>query len=145
MALLATFDEAGILPPEGTAEANQVIHGLIQLQSTLMKSTSTELAAYQLAAEASWAREHQDMQDDALQEMGLTLRVLEALIEYDQTHSMWSDPNIVSAMQVFNVAQADWRFIAELFQKANVVFRDQGRSIHTVYDAWRMKLPGGTS
>ena len=143
MALLATFDEAGILPPEGTAQANQVIHGLIQLQSTLMKSASAELAAYQMTAEDSWRKQHQDMLKGVLQEAGLTLRVLEALIVYDQEHPMWSDPKIGSAMQEFNVSQADWLFIVKLFHKADAVFRDQGRSMHTVYHAWRMKFPGG--
>ena len=143
MTLLATFDEAGILPPEGTAQANQVIHGLIQLQSTLMKSTSAELAAYQRAAEDFWRRQHQDRKDGLLKEEGLTLGALEALIAYDQEHPMWSDPMIVMAMQVFNVSQDDWQFIVKLFNKANVVFREQGRSMHTVYDAWRLKFPGG--
>ncbi len=143
MSLLATFDEAGILPPEGTAQANQVIHGLIQLQSTLMKTASAELVAYQMAAEDSWRKRHQDMQDGALQEKGLTLKVLEALIVYDQEHPMWNDPKIVSAMTVFNVAQADWLFIVQLFNKADAVFRAQGRSIHAVYDAWRLKFPRG--
>ncbi len=143
MTLLATFDEAGILPPEGTAQANQVIHGLIQLQSTLMKSASAELSAYQMAAEDSWLKDHQDMQNGVLQEKGLTLRVLETLIIYDQEHPMWNDPNIGSAMQEFNVSEADWLFIVELFHQADSVFLEQGRSIHAVYDAWRMKFPGG--
>ena len=56
MALLATFDEAAILPPEGTAQANQVIHGLIQLQSALIKSPSSELAAYRMTALAHWSQ-----------------------------------------------------------------------------------------
>ena len=50
---------------------------------------------------------------------------------------------IVMAMQVFNVSQDDWLFIVKLFNKANVVFREQGRSMQTVYDAWRSKFSGG--
>ena len=143
MTLLATFDEAGILPPEGTAQANQVIHGLIQLQSTLMKSASAEVASYQRAAEDSWRKQHRDRQIGVLKSEGLTLRVLEALIAYDQEDPMWNDPKIASAMQEFNVSQADWLYIVKLFNKANLVFRDQGRSMHCVYDAWRLKFPGG--
>ena len=60
MTLLATFDEAEILPPEGTTQANQVIHGLIQLQSALMKSSSFELADYRRAAMAHWMCQHND-------------------------------------------------------------------------------------
>ncbi len=145
MALLATFDEAGILPPEGTAQANQIIHGLIQLQSTLMKSTSAELAVYQQAAKKSWEQQHPNAQDGVLEEEGLTHRVFEALIEHEQEHPMWNNPKIASAMHAFNVSQEDWMFIVKLFNKANGVFCDQGRSIHAVYDAWRLKFPGSKS
>lgn len=38
MALLATFQEADVLPPEASPEANQLIRALIQFQSAFMKS-----------------------------------------------------------------------------------------------------------
>ena len=145
MALLATFDEAGVLPHEGTAQANQVIHGLIQLQSALMKSESPELAAYWMAAKAHWTSQDKEIQDGVLGGKGLTARVLAALILYDQEHHLWKDQRIVSAVQAFNVTHADWILIVDLFHKANAVFRKQGRSIHRVYDAWRMNMPGGKS
>ncbi len=143
MTLLATFDEAGILPTEGTAQANQVIHGLIQLQSALMQSASSELAMYRMAAEAHWRRLHKGIGDGALERKRLTMRVLAALILYDQEHPMWENKRIVSAMQAFNVTHADWMVIIGIFHKANEVFREQGRSIHQVYDAWRQNMPGG--
>jgi len=142
MALLATFDEAGILPPEGTAQANQLIHGLIQLQSVLLKSTSPELTAYRMAAEAQWVSEHKDVEDEGREPGGLTSKVLAMLIRYDHTHPLWEDPKIVAAMQGFNVTHADWNFMRECFHQADTVFSKQGRSIHTVYESWRMKMPG---
>jgi hypothetical protein len=145
MAVLATFDEAGILPQEGTAKANQVIHGLIQLQSALMQSASPELAAYRMAAEAHWTSQHKEIKDGALGGKGLTVGVLEALILYDQEHPIWKDQKIISAVQAFNVTHADWILIVDLFHKANAVFCEQGRSIHKVYDAWRKNMPGGKS
>ena len=145
MALLATFDEAGVLPHEGTAEANQVIHGLIQLQSALMKSDSPELAAYWIAAKAYWKSQDKEIHDGVLGGKGLTDRVLAALILYDQEHPMWKDQKIVSAVQAFNVTHADWIVIVDLFHKANAVFHEQGRSIHRVYDTWRMNMSGGKS
>lgn len=145
MTLLATFDEAGILPTEGTAQANQVIHGLIQLQSALLQSASSELAMYRMAAEAHWRSLHKELGDGALEGKRLTARVLAALILYDQEHPMWKDQKIVTAMQAFNVTHADWMVIGGLFHKANEVFREQGRSIHQVYDAWRLNMPGGKS
>ena len=38
MALLATLQDAGILPPEGSPEANRVIQAVIQFQGLFMKS-----------------------------------------------------------------------------------------------------------
>jgi len=78
--------------------------------------------------------------DGALGGNELTDRVLAALILYDQEHPMWKDQKIVSAVQAFNVTHADWVLIVDLFHKANAVFREQGRSIHKVYDAWRMNM-----
>ena len=38
MALLATFEDAGVLPPEGTPQANSIIKAVIQFQSAFLKS-----------------------------------------------------------------------------------------------------------
>src|SRR2546430_15308754 len=40
MALLAVFEEAAVLPPETSPEANALIHALIQTQAALTKSTN---------------------------------------------------------------------------------------------------------
>jgi hypothetical protein len=143
MALLATFDEAGVLPPEGTAQANHVIHGLIQLQAAMMKSPSSELAAYRKAAIAHWMSQSKERRAGVVGDKGLTDRVLAALVAYDLEHPLWDDPKIVLAMQAFNVAHVDWILIVDLFHQAEAVFREQGRSIHAVYEIWRMNVPGG--
>ena len=145
MALLATLDEAGILPPEGTSQANQLIHGLIQLQAAFLKSTSPELTAYLMAAENHWIMKHNEREYGSLAIAGLTSRVLEALILYDKEHPMWEDPKIVAAVQAFNVTGSDWVLIVNMVNKAETVFRERGRSIHELYDQWRVKMPGGKS
>src|SRR6266508_5124505 len=40
MALLAVFEEADVLPPEASPEANALIHALIQTQAALTKTTN---------------------------------------------------------------------------------------------------------
>ena len=145
MALLATLDEAGILPPEGTSQANQLIHGLIQLQAAFLKSNSPELTVYLMAAEKRWKMKHNESEYGTLATRGLTSRVLEALILYDKEHPMREDPKIVAALQAFNVTEADWGLIVDIVSQAETVFRNQGRSIHELYDQWRVKMPGGNS
>lgn len=145
MALLATLDEAGILPPEGTVRANQLIHGLIQLQAAFLKSTSPELTAYLMAAEKHWKMKHNEREYGSFAKRGLTSRVLEALILYDKEHPMWEDPKIVVAVEAFNVTGSDWALIVHMVSQAETVFHDRGRSIHELYDQWRVKMPGGKS
>src|SRR5574339_571395 len=50
MALLATLQDAGILPPEGTPDANKVIQIVIQFQGLFMKSM--DMAVRQFVDEA---------------------------------------------------------------------------------------------
>ena len=146
MALLATLDEAGILPPEGTSSANQLIHGLIQVQAAFMKSPSPELSVYLVAAEKHWIMKHKEEREyGSLATRGLTSRVLESLILYDEEHPMWEDPKIVAAVEAFNVSRSDWVLIVNMVTQAERVFRDRGRSIHELYDQWRTKMPGGNS
>jgi hypothetical protein len=145
MALLATLDEAGILPPEGTSSANQLIHGLIQLQAAFLKSSSPELAGYLMAAEKHWIMKHNERKYGSFATSGLTSRVLEALILYDKENPMWEDPKIVAAVQAFNVTNSDWVLIVNMVSQAERVFRDRGQSIHELYDQWRAKMPGGNS
>jgi len=143
MALLATFEEAGVLLPEGTAQANQLIHGLIQLQSALTKSSSPELLAYGVAAEKRWATKYKEAERGPVSKEGLTSRVLGALVLYDKEHPMWEDPKIVLALRAFNLTRSDWILIVQIFHKAERVFREEGYSIYKVYDEWRGKMPGG--
>lgn len=145
MALLATLDEAEVLPPEGTSQANQLIHGLIQLQAAFLKSPSPELADYLMAAEKQGKLKDNEREYRSLATAGLTSRTLEALILYDKKHPMWEDPKIVAAVQAFNVTGSDWVLIVNIVSQAETVFRDQGRSIHELYDQWRVKMPGGNS
>jgi len=145
MALLATLEEAGVLPPEGTSQANQIIHSVIQLQSAVMKSTSPEFAAYQVAVDRFWQNQHAESVAEEAKGRGLTAKVLGAFIAYDQEHSLWEDQKLAFALQEFNVTRADWDLMVDLFQQAETVFRGQGRSLYKVYQGWQMKVPGGTS
>ena len=46
MAILGTFDEAGVLPPEADPRANQLIRALIQFQSVFMMSQEPAVQEY---------------------------------------------------------------------------------------------------
>jgi hypothetical protein len=142
MALLATFEAANVLPPEGTSQANQLIHGLIQLQSAIVKSNSSELREYVSAAIESHYEGEGTSLAQSIHQNGLTSKVLEAILVYDRNMSMWDNPAIVHLLQSYNVSQSDWQLIGQIFAKADMAYRTKGLSIHEAYGQWRTQMPG---
>ncbi len=143
MALLATFEAANVLPPEGTAPANQLIHGLIQMQSALVKSQNLELNEY-----VALAVDHRfEMESAALLQTihrsGLTSKILEALVIYDKQLPMWEQPALGQIFQRYNVSRSDWLLIEHIFAKADATYRTKGSSIHKIFEQWRSQLAGG--
>ena len=140
MALLATFEAANVLPPEGTSPANQLIHGLIQMQSALVKSQNSELNEY-----VALAVDHRfEMESAALLQTihrsGLTSKILEALVIYDKQLPMWDQPALGQIFQRYNVSRSDWLLIEQIFAKADLSYRTKGSSIHEVYEQWQSQL-----
>lgn len=143
MALLATFEGANVLPPEGTSQANQLIHGLIQLQSALVKSQSSELSEYLSAAvEQRFEKESAGLLE-SIHQSGLTSKMLEALVSYNHKIPMWEKPALPELFQGYNISRQDWELIGQVFAQAEAVYRMKGSSIHDVYGQWRSQMPGG--
>lgn len=143
MALLATFEAANVLPPEGTSQANQLIHGLIQLQSVLVKSQALAWREYVTAAV-----DHRFEMDSvkilqSIGQSGLTSKVLEALLIYDKKMPIWDQPAITQILQRHNVSRPDWQLIEQIFAQADAVYRTKGTSIHEAYEQWRSQMPEG--
>ncbi|MEO6201657.1 MAG: hypothetical protein ABIU05_00920 [Nitrospirales bacterium] len=145
MALLATFEDANVLPPEGTSQANQLIHGLIQVQSALVKSQSSELSEYLSAAvEQCFEKESAGLLQ-SIHQRGLTSKMLEALVSYNHKIPMWEKPALTELFQGYNVSRQDWELIEKIFDQADAVYRRKGSSIHDAYELWRAQMPGGRS
>src|SRR6476660_5698018 len=82
MALLATLQDAGILPPEGTPEANKVVQIVIQFQGLFMKSTDT--AVRQFVDQAITVKFPTRAEDITVEfrKAGWTSEVLEAVCDH---------------------------------------------------------------
>lgn len=143
MALLATFESAGILPAEGNPEANQLIHGLIQFQSVMVKSRSPALNEYLSAAVAQESHLGTGDLRKTIDQNGLTSQILEAIVTYDRKRPIWNQLAIVPILQSYNISRGDWELISRMFTQADAVYRAQGSSIHEEYEQWRTKLRGG--
>ncbi|MGP0594995.1 hypothetical protein ACTRXD_20955 [Nitrospira sp. T9] len=145
MALLATFESANVLPPEGTSQANQLIHGLIQLQSALVKSQSSELSEYFSAGVKQRFEKESAELLQSMHQSGLTSKMLEALVSYNHKIPMWEKPPLIELFQRYNISRQDWELIEKIFGEAEVAYRMKGSSIHDAYELWRAQMPGGRS
>ena len=142
MAMLATFEEARVLPPEGTDQANQIIRGLIQFQSAFLKSQDPAVRAF-------FSKAHEDKfgrsAGDGLaqfQATGWTSEVLEALIDYGAEDRVWQDHALVEGFRPFNVSRQDFEVLVDLFQRARAELQARGTTVHRVYAARRQEMPG---
>lgn len=137
MALLAVFEQAGVLPPEASPEANALIHALIQTQAALTKGTNK--ATRKWFAEA--LRRGETSGTELRPRDGLTSRALEAILAYAAVHPPVDRPDVMAGLMEFNVSQADLDRIARVYGQARERFRTAGQDIHRVYEAQRQAMP----
>ncbi len=143
MAILGTFNEAGVLPPEADPRANQLIRSLIQFQSLFMKSQEPEVQAYfSSALSQRWGAEGSTILD-SFYKQGWTSESLEAVVEYSRQYPMWENPRIEAVFHAYNLSQADWALIEQLFLEARQRFVSQNQDLHTVFAQQRLGMPGG--
>lgn len=140
MALLATFDEVGVLPEEGTSQANQIIHALIQMQSALVKSTNPDLRQFFSEVLSGKLGEGDEEIDRKIFEEGLTSVVVEALVTSPLQPDVWEQPGLVQGFQQFNVTESDWQMVKTVYWRAREAYVKKGLSIHEAYVAWRHQL-----
>jgi len=137
MALLAVFEEAAVLPPETSPEANALIHALIQTQAALIKSTNP--ATRRWFTDALRRSEARQAEPDPRE--GLTSRTLEAIVTYAETHPPTARPDVMAGFQEFNVSPADLDLMARIYRQARDRFQSVGRNIHTIYETQRRAMP----
>ena len=137
MALLAVFEQAGVLPPESSSEANALIHALIQTQAALTKSTNQATRAWFAdALHGSTPPGTASGPHD-----GLTSRALEAILAHTASHPPAERPEVLAGLLEFNVRQADLDLLARVYERARARLRSSGQDIHRVYETQRQGMP----
>jgi hypothetical protein len=143
MALLATLQDAGILPPEGTPEANKVVQIVIQFQGLFMKSTDP--AVEQFVGEALNAKFAARAEDTGAEfrKAGWTSEVLEAVCDHYAGLSLQERAQLAGSFTRVNMRREDFESLSDLFVRARSAFSRQGRDIHRVFADHRRNMPGG--
>lgn len=143
MAVLAILQDADVLPPEGTPEANRVIKVVIQFQSVFMKSTDPNVQGFLNQALA--AQEKVPSEETLLRfhSSGWTSEVLEALNGAWNVTAIDQREQLTPGFRQFNVSLEDFGWLMELVAKARTAFEQQGQYIHQVFAQRRREMPGG--
>ena len=142
MAVLATFNVAKVLPPEHDPRANQLIHTLIQLQSALMKSQTPEFRGFVLKALKVKHGEHAETVLETLPQSGLTMDVLEAVVDYADSHPPWNRDELADGFKNFNIQQTDLALLRDILVKARVQMKAKGETLGEVFARRRLEMPG---
>lgn len=145
MALLATFDEAGVLPPEGTAEANQLIKALIQFQSMFMKSTHPEVRRYFSQALERKLGQRASEEARVFHANGWSSETLEAVVEFGTQRGNWDQQQFQIGLREFNLDLRDLDLLIRTFYDVQQGLISRGKDVHQVYAAKRREMPGSRS
>jgi hypothetical protein len=145
MAVLAMLQDADVLPPEDTPEANRVIKVVIQFQSVFMKSSDPAVQAFlsQALAAKAGTGSRADEARSQFRSTGWTSDVLESLGEQWDASSIDQRERLATGFQQFNVGLADFGLLRDLVAKARTALEQRGQNIHQVFAQRRQEMPGG--
>ena len=144
MAVLATLQDADVLPPEGTLDANRVIKAVIQFQSVFLKSDDPAVKVFLTQSLATQGSKRVDETLSRFQSGGWTSEVLEALSNQWAAMAINQRERLEPGFRQFNVTPADFDELMKLISKARAAFAQQGQDIHQVFAQRRREMSSGT-
>ena len=145
MAMLATFEDAGILPPEGTPQANRIIKAVIQFQSAFLKSDHPAVRQFFTEAHRAKLGARADDVEAAFRQSGWSADTFDAVMTAGQLDTAWNADGLSDGFREFNIGKQDFDILAELYQQSNRAFSTQGKSFQDVYAQRRREMPGAKS
>ncbi len=142
MAVLATLEQAQVLPPEGTKEADRVIKSVIQFQSAFGKSADPSIQTFLLQAVQ---RKH-GIDAPALVEqfrsMGWTSQVIEALADAELQSSREELRTLTTGLGHFNLSVEDFIRFMQLVRNGQTALASRGQNFPETYASHRQAMPG---
>ncbi len=142
MAMLATFEDAGILPPEGTPQANQIIKAVIQFQSAFLKSDHPAVRQFFTEAHRTKLDSRAEEVETAFRQTGWSADTFDAVVSAGQIETAWNAEGLRDGFREFNIGKPDFDILADLYQQSRRAFSTQGKSFQEVYVQRRREMPG---
>src|SRR5688572_12406469 len=143
MALLATLQDAAVLPPEGSPEANRVVQSVIQFQGLFMKSADPALRDFVDQALASKFGDRAEQIGADFRKGGWTSHIVEAICDRYAASSPEERARLLEPFSRAHMRPADFERLSELYAKARDGLQQQGRDIHRIFAEHRRRMPGG--
>jgi hypothetical protein len=144
MTVLAMLQDADVLPPENTPDANRIIKSVIQFQSVFQKSDDPAVQMFlrhtleeQLGNDATEA-------ETRFRSAGWTSDVLEALRDQWIATTLVQRARLAPGFHRFNVSLEDFDSLMELVAKARTALEQRGQNLHQVFAQRRREMPGST-
>jgi len=142
MAMLATFEDAGILPPEGTPQANRIIKAVIQFQSAFLKSDHPAVRQFFTEAHRTKLGARAEEVETAFSQSGWSADTFDAVVSAGEIETAWNAEGLRDGFREFNIGKADFDILADLYQQSRHAFSTQGKSFQEVYTQRRREMPG---
>ena len=145
MAVLATLQDAHVLPPEESREANHIIKWVIQFQSVFTKSDD---AAIQTFAYQALTRSHGEQAAAILASVrstGWTADMLEALADEEARTAEDARQTLAPGFTQFNLSVENFHRFMQLVREARQSFTRRGLEFKTVFAKRRKEMPGAGS
>jgi hypothetical protein len=142
MAVLATLEQARVLPPEGTKDADRVIKSVIQLQSVFAKSTDPAVREFLRRAVGGKGDGRTEQVLEQFQSSGWTPDVLEALADAAMSAQAEDIESLSKGLGSFNLSVEDFRQFMRLVKDGERALASDGRTFHEVFLSQRRMMPG---
>ncbi|MCP9471343.1 MAG: hypothetical protein NNA30_01230 [Nitrospira sp.] len=145
MAVLATLERAGVLPPEGTKEADRVIRSTIQIQSLFMKSDDPAVRNFLQRAVSNKADDRTEQRLAEFGATGWTAEVLEALADAAAAASPDELRLLSPGLASFNLSTEDFQHFMQLIKDGERALASQGHTFSEIFADQRKMMPGATA
>ncbi len=142
MAVLATLEQARVLPREGTREADRVVQSVIQFQSAFAKSTDGSVQDFARRAVAGKYGEEATALLERFRASGWTAEILEGLADEDQRTSSEELEQLATGFGRFNLSIDDFKRFMQLVRDGRSALAAQGQTFEDVYARHRKAMPG---
>ena len=145
MAVLATLQDADVLPPEGTPEANRIIRFVIQFQSAFAKSDDAAVQDFLRQAVAPTDAGQADDIANHLRRTGWTADILEQLSDEEARRPPEELHALAQGLAPFNLSVEEFHRFMQLVRDGRQAFRARGLEFRNIFSSRRKEMPGGGS